>query len=249
MIPGLYSAATAMDAAALRHEAAAENLANAHMPGFRRRVVHQTTFSTLLEGQADAGRYSKFLGTTAHDLDNVKVEFDFTRGRMKQTNRNLDIALDGEETFFVVNGPQGPLYTRNGSFLASPEGRLVTIDGLPVSGINGGDINIPAGTSSEAIEVSKDGRLFSNGVEIDQLQAVQFEDRNRLVPIGASLFSAPDGVEATAVEETFSSGYLETSNVAHMDELVNIMIASRQYEAAQRAISSVDEALEKRMQG
>ena len=237
-----------MDAAALRHEMAAENLAHAHMPGYRRRIVQQSTFSTLLENQADKTEYGRHLGTTVRDLDDITVQLDFTRGNLKQTERNLDLALEGEDGFLVVNGPQGPLYTRNGSFVASPDGRLVTVDGLAVAGQNG-DIDIPPGISSEAIEITPDGRLLNEGVEFDRLRTVRFDDPNGLVPIGASLFTAPNDVAPVPSEEVFLSGYVETANVAHMDELINIMVASRQYEAAQKALNAVDETLERRIEG
>lgn len=247
MISGLYSAATAMDAAAIRHEASAENLAHAHMPGFRRRVVYQSAFSTLLTDRKARSGFSQQLGATSGSSSAPQIAIDFTRGNLKATDRSLDLALDGDG-FFVVDGPDGPLYTRNGSFQASPEGRLVTVDGLSVNGRNG-PVDIPANTTSEAIRVTRDGRLLADGVEFGQLETVRFENLSALISVGASLFQAPDGVDAEESEEFILQGFVETSNVAHMDELVNIMIASRQYEAAQKAINTIEEALERHISG
>lgn len=235
-----------MDAAALRHEAAAENLAHAHLPGFRRRIVHQQTFSSLMADRKDAGKFSSLLGTTARQEGNIETQMDFTNGSLKATGRSLDLALEGDG-FFRVNGPEGPLFTRNGGFFASPEGKLVTVDGLAVTGRNG-EINIPAGISSEAIEVTRDGQLLNNGVPFDQLEVFRFDDRSELIPVGASLFAAPPDAVPIRSDEIVRQGFLENSNVAYMDELVNIMVASRQYEAAQRAIRTVEQSLERRMQ-
>ena len=249
MIPGLYSAATAMDAASARHEASAENLAHSHLPGFRRRIVQQSTFSTLLEGRQDADRFAERLGTRLGDgpVPGNELKIDFTHGFMKQTGRNLDVAIEGD-SFFAVDGPDGPLYTRNGSFRATPDGNLVTVDGLTVRG-RSGTISIPPNTPSEAISVAPDGRLLVDGVEFGQLETVTFEDQSRLVTKGASLFHAPAGLEPEQSDETMVSGFVESANVAHMDELVNILVASRQYEAAQKALKTLDESLNKHING
>ena len=166
---------------------------------------------------------------------------------MKQTGRSLDVAIDGD-SFFVVDGPEGPLYTRNGSFRATPDGNLVTVDGLNVQGRNG-TISIPANTSSESISVTPDGRLLADGVEFAQLDTVQFSDTSRLVSKGASLFHAPDGVDVEQTDEVLLGGFVESANVAHMDELINILIASRQYEAAQKALKTIDESLNRHING
>ncbi|MEQ9408590.1 MAG: flagellar hook-basal body protein [Fuerstiella sp.] len=248
MISGLYSAATAMDAAAVRHETSAENLAHAHKPGYRRRVVHQSTFGSLLRPQAArSGGVSPTLGTTAGTEVNRQIRVDFSTGPVKQTGRSLDVALEGDG-FFVVEGPDGPLYSRNGSFQSHPDGSLVTVDGLAVIGTNG-PIRIPADTPAEAIDISRDGRLSVDGFEFDQLQIVDVPDKAALIAVGASLFHAPEGTETGPTNSNVLQGYVEAANVAHMDELVNILVASRQYEAAQKALKTIDESLSRHING
>ena len=194
-------------------------------------------FRQRLDGQ-QANNYAGRLGTSARNLADAQTESDFTRGIVKETGRTLDVALESDG-FFEVVGPNGSLYTRSGSFHATPDGRLVTVDGLEVMGTRG-PVQIPPNTSSEAIVINRDGRLTAGGVEFDELKRVTFDNPQRLVPSGASLFDAPAGVEANDSAEGVLQGYVEGSNVAYMDELVGIMVASRQYEAAQRVISMID---------
>lgn len=92
MISGLYSAATGMDAATRRHETAAENLANVQMPGFRRRIVTQTTFESMMPSPPAAGsNVSRLLGT-----ETKPTSYDFSQGHLEDTGRPLDMALTGE---------------------------------------------------------------------------------------------------------------------------------------------------------
>ncbi|MCP4784347.1 MAG: flagellar hook-basal body protein [Fuerstiella sp.] len=237
MISGLYSAATAMDAAATRHEASAANLANAHMPGFRRRVVAQSSFENPVANGQNTSLMAQPLGTEG------EIKLDFTEGVSKQTGRNLDFALRGDG-FFAVEGPAGPLYTRNGAFQVNEDGDLTTVDGLLVRGVNG-TITLPPTTSQEAVMVDNQGRFTANGLEFGQLETVQFADNSFLNPVGASLFQAPNNITPEDSEVVVEQGAVEQGNVSYMDELVNIMVASRQYEAAQRVLRAIDEAIEK----
>jgi flagellar basal-body rod protein FlgF len=242
MISGLYSAATAMDAAAMRHETSATNLANAHLPGFRRRVVSQTPFDVTMADAQDKSSMSTLLGTTIGTTENA-VKLDFSQGALKETGNSLDIALNGDG-FFVVDGPEGPLYTRNGQFQINDGGELLTVDQLPVLGVNG-PIIIPPDTPMNTVNVDKEGRLNANGIEFGQLDFVRFPNRNVLTPVGASLFQKPDNVNPEVSNAEVWQGYAEQGNAKYIDELVNIMVASRQYEAAQRVLNSIDESVEK----
>ncbi len=248
MISGLYSAATGMDAAATRHETSAENLAHAHLPGFRRRVLHQTTFGTVLEAQRNGhATVMERPERAAGGLQTRRIAIDFTHGPLKASGRSLDVAIESDG-FFVVDGPDGPMYTRNGSFQAHPDGQLVTIDGLTVSGGNG-PIQIPPNTSADAISISRDGRLSANGVEFGQLQFVEVSNPEQLIATGASLFKAGPNADVQEAEGSVLQGFVESANVAQMDELVNILVASRQYEMSQKALKTIDEAVGRRING
>ncbi len=243
MISGLYSAATAMDASTTRHEMAAENLANIQMPGFRRRIVTQSSFDTVLDPlrrPTDGVDSSKLLGTTTN-----RIEYDFSQGHFDQTKRPLDLALSGDG-FFTVQGPDGPLYTRNGSFYVDANRQLVTIDNLPLMG-SGGPIVLPPQVNSENIEISRDGRLYDAGQEFGQLELVQFQDNSVLTPAGSSLFSAAANAVPLPSAAEVLQGTLELANTSSIDELINIVTGTRQFEAAQKALNTIAESVQKRI--
>lgn len=243
MISGLYSAATAMDVAAAKHEVSAENLAFSNVPGFRRRILTQQPFSEAMKSAGRGTNVSPLVGAASASAGSFQL--DFSHGAMMQTGRALDIALEGEG-FFEVEGPDGPLYTRNGAFSVSPDGRLVTQDMLAVQGVNG-PINVPANVSSDAIAVSKDGRLSANGVEFGQLRTVDFPDKTVLVAAGGSLVQAPPDAAPVNSNNTVFQGFLEDSNVEQMNELINIMVTSRQFEAAQKIMGAIGDSIQKRI--
>lgn len=241
MFGALYSSASAMDSAAAQHEVVASNLAHAQMPGFRRsEVVHASFEATLRESMGVAyGRERLGVGPG-------EVRIDFTPGPVVETGRPLDMTLSGD-AFFAIEGPTGPLYTRNGAFQIDDQGQLVTADGLPVRTPGGGAINLPPTASTTTLTVSREGAVFVDGVQLGQLEIVRFEDRSGLRAVGASLFDAGADVAQPSDAMVFQ-GRRELSNVHPVEELVRMITSLRHYEAAQRSIHSVDRVLEKQLE-
>ncbi|HUS39193.1 MAG TPA: flagellar hook basal-body protein [Pirellulales bacterium] len=242
MLAGLYSTAAGLNAAEMAHEVVARNLAHADVPGFRRQEASIATFeSALLEANANAGAASGDLSRLGASVDVVAT--DFSQGGIETTGRSLDLAILGDG-FFTVSGPNGPLYTKNGVFHLDAAGQLVTASGMPVEG-DGGPIQVSDEASPSAIQVTVDGTVRMGGSEIGKIAIVSFEDVQQLVPVGTTLFEAPDGVTAQPSEAVVQQGAREMSNVVAVDELVNLIAAIRHYEASQRALKSIAEAVEK----
>jgi flagellar basal-body rod protein FlgF len=243
MIPGLYSAATAMDVTDRRQELVAENLANLQTPGYRRRVLAQASFDSVIAPlqMGNDGVYpSKLLG--AHTGD---TQFDFTQGHDEETGVKLHAALSGDG-FFTIQGPNGPLYTRSGAFHADPQGTIVNIDGLAVMGTNG-PLTLPPGASSEQVEIAKDGNVYVGEQRVGQLQLVNFADKNVLKAEGASLFSATAGAVTTGTGAEVIQGRLEMANTSSVDQLINMIMISRHRDAAQRALTTISDSIKKRI--
>ena len=243
MISGLYSAATAMDVTNRRHEIAAENLANLQTPGYRRRVLSQSSFDAMmqpLKGAEDGVDSSSLLGATTGD-----TQYDFTQGHIQETKLKLDVALNGEG-FFTVQGPDGPLYTRSGAFHLDPQGTLVNVDGLPVMG-TGGPITLPGGLTTSQIEIAKDGSIYADNQQVGQFALVQFADNSKLTAAGASLFTASPGAVTTGSSAEVLQGRLEMANTSSVDELINIIAISRHRDAAQKALNTISESVQKRI--
>lgn len=243
MIPGLYSAATAIDASTRRHEVAAENLANIQMPGYRRKMVANTTFETMFpprQPTSNSTMSSELLGTAT-----TQPRYDFQQGHLEDTGNPLNFALQGDG-FFTIKGPDGPLYTRNGSFYVDTNRQLVTIDMLPVMG-PGGPIVVPDTISTEKIEVSADGRLLANNEQFGEFSIVKFADNNVLAAVGSSLFVAPSDVIPQAGTAMVQQGQLELANTSSIDEMLTLIECSRHLDAAQKALQTIAESVQKRI--
>lgn len=237
MLTGIYSAATAMQRAQQRHEVVARNLAHVNVPGYRRAMLPQQTFEASLSAARQQRAAFDSLGTHSDG-----VQFDFSSGLMKQTGRPLDVAIQGEG-FFAVQGPQGELYTRSGAFQVNSEGRIVTSDGLPVAA-ESGDLRLPPDSSPSQLLIKQDGTATVNGASIGRLKVVQFEDPSQLQLRGATLFAVPVDVSPESSDAVIVQGTRELSNVNAVTELVSMISAQREHDAAQRAMNSIAEAIE-----
>jgi flagellar basal body rod protein FlgG len=237
MLPGLYSAASALTAAEQNHEAIARNLAHANVSGYRRQIVAFEPFAPTDETGESESAAAGGVGTTVNG-----VLTDFTQGAVRSTGRRLDMALSGDG-FFVVEGPNGPLYTRNGGFHLSAEGQLVTADGRTVLG-GSGALTFPVDVSPSQITVGPDGTIRANGAEVGALQLASFADNQQLIQVGTTFFQAPDGVVGDQAAATVQQGARELSNVSAVDELVRMIVGMRHYEAAQKSLKALAEAVE-----
>jgi len=210
------------------------NLANVSTVGYKRRC---NAFSRSLEAQ---GEVSETYSPGDIDLDSV---FDFSQGSITETGRPLDFALYGKG-FFVIETPEGPLYTRNGTFLTNQTGQIVDTQGRIVAG-EGGPITVPSGTALSQLNVSSDGSISAGGAAIGKFRVVDFGDNeNKLVPAGGNCYLMPEeDIEPVAVERiVVKQGYQESSNVKMVDELVDMIMVTRLYEANMKLLSTQREA-------
>jgi|HubBroStandDraft_6_1064221.scaffolds.fasta_scaffold223422_2 flagellar basal-body rod protein FlgF len=205
----------------------ANNLANSGTSGFKLDREFYSLFSA-----ADNGVDGEASNTT---LPVIRKQWtDFSQGTLQPTGNPLDMALSGPG-FFTVNGPSGPLYTRNGSFKVSSTGALTTLDGNAVTGSDGKPIQIPPGGP---VVVGSDGSLTQDGESIGQLKIVDFKDPNALGKIGNSYFSgSPDNPPLPATGVSVDQGRIEGSNVAPAESAVRLVGVMRQFEMLQKAIS------------
>ncbi len=219
-----------IDALTRELEVITHNLANASTAGFKRRC---NAFSKALDAQQ-----SNPEAYTPGAID-LKSAFDFSQGNLVQTERTLDFALMGKG-LFVVETPNGPLYTRNGVFQTNENGQLVDLMGRTVSG-EAGPITIPATVSLSELQVSADGSINARDIGIGKIKVVDFqENQGKLVPAGGNCFVMPDEDinPAPAENAVIKQGYQEASNVAIVDELVDMIMVTRLYEANMRYVSA-----------
>jgi flagellar basal-body rod protein FlgF len=234
MIRGMYSAASALVVASEQQEVTAYNLANATAAGYRERGLVFETFDRVL------GRTEEPTGDIV-GARTVGAYHDFRPGPLTQTGHPYDLALGDQDRFFVLTGPNGPLYTRNGTFYRTSEGRLVSPGGYPLQGTNG-VLNIPADATQ--VNVGTDGSVTADGEPVGNVNVVRFTNPQALTAAGPTLYSAPPAAGATPAPGRVLQGFREGSNVQPADAMVRLIIGSRYYDAAQRSLRSIAEALQ-----
>jgi flagellar basal body rod protein FlgG len=204
----------------------AHNLANASTAGFKRRC---NSFTQVLADQAAAQE-------GADEEGSQPGVFDFSQGGLVPTERTLDFALHGSG-FFVIESPEGPLYTRHGVFHANRNGQIVDSMGRLVAGTMG-PLIVPPDVDVTDLYGTDDGRIIGAGATIGQFRLVDFPDaRDKLQAAGQNCFQAPQDVNPVpATDVVVKQGYQEASNVKLVDELVNMMLVSRMYEANMKLV-------------
>lgn len=220
-----------------RMDITANNLANVSTHGFKTDALMTEeadhTGAAATDGVADV-RFVRDIGLT-RDMD---------QGDIAITSNPFDVAIQGGG-FFVVQGPNGPLYTRDGAFAMSPDGRLVTADGRAVLGQGGSTIQLDpeAGTPS----IGRDGVVSQDGNEVAHLGIVGFAHPEALEKAGDNLWDAA-GQTQTAPDGVIVQGALENSNVRPVLELTKLITISRAYESAAKIVANADDLRQRAIQ-
>ena len=206
----------------------AHNLANASTVGYKRRC---NSFSKALDQQDEFSSKS----------GNPNTQLDFSQGNIVETGRPLDLALYGKG-FFVIETPDGPLYTRNGVLHTNQNSQIVDSLGRIVAG-QSGPITVPPNVGISQLSVSSNGTIHANGATIGTFSLVNFDDMTDLVPAGENCYrKAEEDITPTeAFNISVKQGYQEASNVKVIDELVGMILVSRIYEANIKTISALKE--------
>lgn len=242
MIRGLYASAAAMLSSGIRHEVASANLANAATVGYKARFPVIGDFQRLLIYNLSAyrkvGAVPIGVGGTGPAV--TAITNHVSQGPLRETNRPLDVALEGPG-FFVVQTPEGLRYTRAGDWRTDEAGRLVTAEGFPVLG-ESGFITIGTGTP----QISTDGTVMVNGQNVGRLQIVTFPQPEHLLPsIAGTLAATADSGAALPVgaEVIVRQGFLEEANTDIVNAMVELLSSFRAYEASQQAVQAQNETL------
>jgi len=255
MIRSLYTAATGMKTNQLYVDNIANNLANVNTTGFKKSKLEfeDLLYQTLVEpgsGTEEGAKHPAGLqvGVGVRAISNQKVH---TQGNLTQTGNQEDMAIAGDG-FFQIMTPDGKMaYTRDGSFKISEDGTLVNSQGYMLEP----EIVIPEG--ARGLTVDEFGRVYvtleGEGLseEIGQLELARFINPGGLKSLGQNLFemTPASGIPEIGVPGedgigTVRAGYLETSNVQLVEEMVNMIVAQRAYEISSKAIQTSEEMLQ-----
>lgn len=245
MFNGIYSGATALENYSRQQEVVSSNLAHLNTPGYRRQFL---TFEEHV-GEVD-GVLGSYPGSGIRS-----VSTDFEAGPKKSTERTLDVSIAGDG-FFVYQGAEAELYSRNGVLFRNPQGQLVNGDGLPLLGQGNEPIVIPPDVSDSNINIdpsgtiSAGGTIAEGGTVIGQLNVVQFDDNQLLNTGGGELdfnsqiyFKLGNATLAPAEDVSVLQGFRELSNAHPVTELISLIVGSRGVESAQRAIRAISDSV------
>ncbi|MCB9834146.1 MAG: flagellar hook basal-body protein [Planctomycetes bacterium] len=232
-------AASGMAAIQRMLDTSAHNSLGSGIPGFQNHKLVLKSFGAFLD---QAGPRQDLIGS--------EEVVTFEQGDLRPSDEPYSFALMGKGFMAVQGDDDKVYYTRNGDFTLNPEGELVTRAGYRVLAV--GDEPIIIDPLAGPIVVDPDGILFQNGEEIAQLQIGEFPDdrRDRLQPHGDTLFQAPDGYRAPAALDTsVHQGVLEYVADGGIKGVVDMLVASKNYESMQRAIRSIDQLNETMIRG
>jgi flagellar basal-body rod protein FlgG len=265
MVRSLWTAATGMLAQQTNLDVIANNLSNVNTTGYKSQVneFKSLLYQNIQTRTTNANGEVKPIGAQVGlGVRNASITTIYTAGNLQASESDTSFAITGKG-FFAVRGADGEdYYSRAGNFTWSLGGNgqnmLTDIEGNPVLSTTGNPIVLNQTYALSSIQVTKDGELMYPDAD-DVMQPMniriglfQFNNPAGLEKEGDNLYaqSAASGVpinEATnnAVEDSqIMQGYLEGSNVAVADEMVNMIVTQRAYELNSKAITASDEMLQ-----
>jgi flagellar basal-body rod protein FlgG len=256
VIRSLWISKTGLDAQQTQMDVIANNLANVSTNGFKRSraVFEDLLYQTLRQPGAQSSQQTQLpsglqLGTGVRPVATERI---FTQGNLQQTGNSKDVAIQGQGFFQVLRPDGSTAYTRDGSFQTDFEGQLVTSSGYYVQPA----ITIPP--NAQSITVGRDGVVSVTtpdstvSVQVGNLQLATFINPAGLQSVGENLYveTASSGTPNVTNPGTdgaglLNQGYVETSNVNVVEELVNMIQTQRAYEINSKSVQTSDQMLQR----
>jgi len=233
MIKGMRISASGMLPRLKKQDIIANNIANAGTSGFKKdnMFVREMT------------RAEKKLAPKKSDWQTPigdQEYIDYRPGIFDRTGNPLDLAIEGDGFFTLESENGSTLLTRSGTFMVDSEGFISYPGGYKLTS-EGGPIQVGNGT----VNVSENGDVEVDGLNVGKIVPGTVTDIDKLQKVGRSMFTVGEGTELLASRRpTIQQGYLETSNVDIVSEMVEMIMSYRAYEANAKAIQSQDSSLD-----
>jgi len=254
MIRSLWISKTGLDAQQTQLDVIANNLANVSTNGFKRSrgVFEDLLYQTLRPAGAQSSQQTQVptglqIGTGARPVTTARIH---TQGNLQQTGNALDLAINGPGFFQILQPDGTTAYTRDGSFHVDSNGQVVNSNGFALQPA----ITIPQ--NALQITIGQDGTVSvlvpgqATPSQVGTIQLANFINPAGLHSLGQNLYleTAASGTPSTNTPGTngigaLSQGYVETSNVNVVEELVNMIATQRAYELNSKAIQTSDQML------
>ena len=256
MINSLWISKTGMEAQQTQLDVISNNLANVSTNGFKK--GHAVFEDLMYQNLRQVGSNTSEQSTLPTGLQlglgvrTVATSRTFSQGSLQQSNNNLDVAIQGNG-FFEVTMPDGTTgYTRDGAFQLDSQGRLVNSTGMLVQG----GITVP--TNATNLSIAANGTVTASipgttsPQTIGTINMASFINPAGLEPKGQNIYQETSasgqpnaGTAGTNGLGTILQGYVETSNVNVVQELVSMIQTQRAYEMNSKAIQTSDQMLQK----
>lgn len=244
MIHGLYTSAWGALASQLRHEVIANNIANVNTTGYRPDWSVLRSYPNLEELAGKPERPDrKVLWSAGGGGMVAETRTTGRSGPVRWTGRDADLALHGDDGYFVLEREGVRHFTRAGDFTLNGKGVLVSADGSwTVQGESG-----PLALGRTDFTVGADGtvsQLDDNNEQqvVGRLQLVRFEHPDQLVKVGENQYEAPEeaGLAAAGDRVSVEQGALEMSGTNAAEAMVQMIEAFRAYEANMQMVRAQD---------
>jgi len=255
---GYYSTTGAMVTQFNRLDVISNNLANVNTTAFKRDDVVIGDFKRIFQETQEqlpiknhTKEAAKFLNASIDRVPQVSEQYvEFRQGGLKVTGNSLDFALKREDAFFMVDTPDGIRLTQNGSFVIDNDGTLTTKEGFPVLPAtyfqNKQYIKVEPNST---FTVDKTGNIYSadiaNGLSEGEITngrlfIAQSDDIKSLTKEGTNLYKFKDIKDMKDLKnaDVVAQGFLETSNINPVSEMVGLIEAHRMVEMYQKVMTS-----------
>ncbi len=255
---GYYTTTGAMVTQFNRLDVISNNLANLNTTAFKRDDVVIGDFKRIFQEYQEempiknhTKEAAKYLNASIDRVPQVSEQYiEFKQGGLKSTGNSLDFALKREDAFFMVDTPDGIRLTQNGSFVIDNEGTLTTKEGYPVLSStffqNGKYIKVEPNST---FTVDKTGNIYSANlaegfaqgeIPLGKLFIAQSDDIKSLTKEGTSLYKYKniEDIRDLKNADVVAQGFLETSNINPVREMVGLIEAHRMVEMYQKVMTS-----------
>lgn len=262
ILRSLESSSRGMQALIEMNDNTANNLANVNTVGFKKASL---TFKNVYDANV-VNREGTALNSSVRKLGELsmgsevqKLTYDFSQGAMNRTDNPFDLAIEGDGFFKVqdVNGNNS--YTRNGSFTMNNNSYLVTKEGDYVLDVEDRRIRINTeGMSMHSrndIIVNENGQIQINNeknqIQLQSIKICDFTNKEDMFCVGNSKFTPrvpANSPEIPAEKFVVVQGTLEMSNSNVVNEMINTINTSRNYESLSKLVKSDGDCLSRAMQ-
>lgn len=225
MLDAITATQVAMLQDQLRLQSISQNVSNMQTPGYKRQLIESTGFDQQFHAQMETVNQQMQFAT-----QNVQ-------GTFVQSQRPTELALAGDG-YFQVQTDEGVLYTRRGDFHVNEHGELATATGALLLG-KSGSLRV----EDNAFTIDSSGGVYVDNHKIDQVNMVTFDHPEQLNYLGQGLYESVETPQPVDGSTRLLQGHLEQSNVKSIDEMMNMVKASRHFEASQRVMRTADNLL------